>query len=159
MRHLIVNTDKRDSPKLCARVTDFCIVSDGMFFLPNNRKMNNPKFELFKDTKGEYRFNLKAKNGEIILRSSEGYTTKQGCQQSIASAKLNAPYDSRYGRHTATNGQYYFILKAGNGQTLGISEMYQTASGRDNGIEAVKRDAPNAPINDQTVIESNYRYW
>ena len=121
--------------------------------------MNNPKFELFKDTKGEYRFNLRAKNGEIILRSSEGYVTKQSCQQGIASVKVNATYDSRYDRRTATNGQYYFVLKAGNGEPLGISEMYLTASGRDNGIEAVKRDAPNAPIEDQTVTESSYRRW
>jgi uncharacterized protein YegP (UPF0339 family) len=131
-----------------------------MFFLPNRRNMTNPKFELFKDTKGEYRFNLRAKNGEIILRSSEGYVTKQGCQQGIASVKLNAPYDSRYDRRTATNGQYYFVLKAGNGEPLGISEMYITVSGRDNGIEAVKRDAPNAPIEDQSATESVYRrYW
>lgn len=119
--------------------------------------MQNPKFELFKDTKGEYRFNLKAKNGEIILRSSEGYVTKQGCQRGIASVKINAPYDSRYNRLTASNGQYYFVLRAANNETLGISEMYSTASGRNNGIEAVKRDAPNAPIQDFTITESSYR--
>ncbi len=116
--------------------------------------MTNPKFELLKDTKGEYRFNLRAKNGEIILRSSEGYTTKQNCKQGIASVKFNAPFETRYSRYTVTNGQYYFILKAGNGETLGISEIYQTISGRDNGIQAVKRDAPNAPIEDQTGYES-----
>lgn len=121
--------------------------------------MQNPKFELFKDKKGEYRFNLKAKNGEIILRSSEGYVSKQGCQQGIASVKGNSPYDSRYDRRTATNGQFYFVLKAGNGEPLGISEMYYTTSGRDNGIEAVKRDAPNAPTEDLTVTESSYRRW
>jgi hypothetical protein len=121
--------------------------------------MQNPKFELFKDKKGEYRFNLKAKNGEIILRSSEGYVTKQGCQQGITSTKVNASYDSRYDRKTAINGQYYFVLKATNGEPLGISEMYHTTNGRDNGIEAVKRDAPNAPIEDLTVTESSYRHW
>lgn len=111
--------------------------------------MTNPKFEIFKDVRGEFRFRLLAKNGEPILRSSEGYVTKQGCQNGIASVKGNAPYDSRYYRGT-TNGQYYFTLNAINGENLGISEMYQTAAGRDNGIEAVKRDAPNAPIYDLT---------
>lgn len=120
--------------------------------------MQNPKFELFKDNKGEYRFNLKARNGEIILRSSEGYVTKQGCQQGIASVKINAPIDSRYDRRM-TNNQYFFVLKASNGEPLGISEMYQTAAGRDNGIEAVKRDAPNAPVEDLTTTESSYRRW
>ncbi len=112
--------------------------------------MNNPKFEVSKDQKGEFRFLLRAKNGEPILRSSEGYVTKQGCLDGITSVKINAPYDSRYYRGIAQNGQYYFTLNASNGKTLGISELYHTTFGRDNGIEAVKRDAPNAPIEDLT---------
>ncbi|WP_367389076.1 YegP family protein [Lewinella sp. LCG006] len=112
--------------------------------------MENPKFQLFKDSASEFRFRLRAKNGEIILRSSEGYASKQGCQKGIGSVKENAPIDSRYGRHTATNGKYYFILKAGNGEPLGISEMYNSTAGRENGIAAVKRDAPGAPTEDLT---------
>lgn len=117
--------------------------------------MLNPRFQIFKDAKGEFRFRLKAKNGEIILRSSEGYTTKQNCQKGIASVKTNAPYDSRYKRGTATNGQYYFVLKSANGEELGISEMYTSTAARDNGIEAVKRDAPNAPVEDLTMVSQN----
>lgn len=120
--------------------------------------MNNPKFQIFKDNRGEFRFNLFAKNGENILRSSEGYTTKQGCKNGIASVKKNAPYDSRYYRGVATNGQYYFVLKAANGEALGVSEMYVTTYGRDNGIESVKKNAPDAPIEDLTITSSN-QYW
>ena len=118
--------------------------------------MQNPKFQIFKDNAGEFRFRLKARNGEIILRSSEGYTSKQSCQGGIASVKVNAPYDSRYERGKASNGQYYFILKARNGEPLGMSEMYQTQAGRDNGIAAVKRDAPTAPTEDLTVTQRTY---
>lgn len=118
--------------------------------------MQNPKFQIFKDKVGEFRFRLKARNGEIILRSSEGYTRKQSCQGGIASVKLNAPYDSRYERGKARNGHYYFVLKARNGEALGMSEMYQTQAGRDNGIAAVKRDAPNAPTEDLTVTARSY---
>lgn len=121
--------------------------------------MENPKFQIFKDNVGEYRFRLKAKNGEIILQSSEGYTTKQNCQNGIASVQVNAPYDSRYIRSTAINGQYYFVLKAANGEPLGRSEMYNSSYGRDNGIEAVKRDAPNAPTEDLTVTTSYSNRW
>lgn len=113
--------------------------------------MTFPKFTIFKDTKDEYRFNLFAKNGENILRSSEGYSSKQGCQKGIASVKTNAPYDSRYSRSIASSGDYYFTLKAANGETLGISEMYTSSYARDNGINAVKRDAPNAPTEDLTL--------
>ena len=48
------------------------------------------KFEIYKDNAGEYRFRLKASNGEIIA-VSEGYESKQGCENGIASVRRNAP--------------------------------------------------------------------
>mgnify|MGYP004579127941 CR=1 FL=1 len=53
-------------------------------------KVTNPKFEMFTDKRGEYRFNLKARNGEII-GSSEGYKAKAGCRNGIESVVKNAP--------------------------------------------------------------------
>ncbi len=91
---------------------------------------------------------MKARNGEKIL-SSEGYTTKQSCQNGIDSVKANAPYDSRYERKDRSYN-YSFNLKSGNGEIIGRSETYFTAAGRDNGIDAVKRDAPGAPTEDLT---------
>ena len=110
--------------------------------------MTNPKFQMYKSG-SEFRYRLRARNGDIILQG-EGYTSKQGCQNGIASVKANAPYDSRYERKLATNNQYYFVLKATNGEIIGVSETYTTAAARDNGIEAVKRDAPDAPTEDLT---------
>ncbi|RZU13826.1 hypothetical protein EV645_4680 [Kribbella rubisoli] len=48
------------------------------------------KFELYKDKSGEFRFRLKAGNGEIIATSSESYTTKAAAQNGIDSVKRNA---------------------------------------------------------------------
>ena len=96
------------------------------------------KFELFKDTSGEYRFRLKAANGEIIL-ASEGY-----------SVKVNAPIDARYARETSANDRHYFNLRAANHEVIGTSQMYRTAAGRENGIESVKANAPTAWVDDQT---------
>lgn len=112
--------------------------------------MSNPKFRLFKDQRGYYRFTLDSINGEPILHATEGYSTKQACQTGIASVKVNAPIESRYTRSQATNGQFYFTLSALNGEKIGMSEMYISSSSRDNGINAVKRDAPNAPTVDLT---------
>ena len=53
-------------------------------------KEKNPKFEIYKDKAGEFRFRLKAKNGEIIA-TGEGYKTLKSCQNGIASIKKNAP--------------------------------------------------------------------
>ena len=52
--------------------------------------IKHPKFQIYKDKAGEFRFRLKAKNGEIIL-ASEGYKTKTSCKKGIESVKKNAP--------------------------------------------------------------------
>lgn len=109
--------------------------------------MENPKFQIFKSSFNfQYYYRLRAGNGEIIL-SGEGYTSKQGCLNGIASVKANAPFDNRYERKNGFNN-YTFNLKASNGEIIGRSENYTTSSGRENGVAAVKRDAPNAPIED-----------
>ena len=53
-------------------------------------QVKNPKFEIYLDKAGEYRFRLKARNGEIIL-ASEGYSQKSGCKNGIESVRKNAP--------------------------------------------------------------------
>ena len=107
------------------------------------------KFEIKKSSNGQYRFNLKAGNGEIIL-SSEGYKEKQGAQRGIESVKKNAPDDKNYERKEASNGQPFFVLKAANGEPIGRSETYSSKSAMENGIESVKKNAPIAQIEDAT---------
>ena len=51
--------------------------------------VTNPKFEVYKDKKGEFRFRLKAKNGQIIA-TGEGYTKLDGCLKGVASVQKNA---------------------------------------------------------------------
>ena len=51
-------------------------------------KQKHPKFELYENKKGEFRFRLKATNGQII-GTSEGYTTKEACLNGIESVKKN----------------------------------------------------------------------
>ncbi|MBK1442346.1 YegP family protein [Parapedobacter sp. ISTM3] len=108
------------------------------------------KFVITTRKNGEFQFNLKAGNGEIIL-ASEGYTTKAACVNGIESVKKNAANDGRYERKEAKNGKLFFNLKASNGQVIGSSELYESASGRDKGIESVKRNAPEADVVDQTA--------
>ncbi|KIO78912.1 hypothetical protein TH53_00990 [Pedobacter lusitanus] len=108
------------------------------------------KFVITKRKNDEFQFNLKADNGQVIL-ASEGYSAKAGCENGIASVQKNAPDDARYERKTSTNGKAYFNLKSTNGQIIGTSEMYESVAGRENGIESVKKNAPGASIDDQTV--------
>lgn len=105
------------------------------------------KFVISRRRNDEYQFNLKANNGETIL-TSEGYVTNQGCRKGIASVKENAPYDSRYDRKRSSSLQWYFNLKAGNGEIIGTSEMYNYESSMEGGIQSVKSNAPDATIED-----------
>ena len=107
------------------------------------------KFEITTRKNGEFQFNLKAGNGQVIL-TSEGYSSKSGCTNGIESVKKNAPVDGNYEKKTSSNGKPYFNLKASNGQIIGNSEMYETEASRDNGIESVKKNAPDAEISDLT---------
>lgn len=107
------------------------------------------KFVITKRKNDEYQFNLKAGNGQVIL-SSEGYSSKDGCKNGIESVKKNAPADDRYDRKESTSGKPYFNLKAANGQIIGSSEMYESVSARDNGIESVKKNAPDATVEDES---------
>ena len=113
-------------------------------------KVANAYFKLMKSTaKQPFRFTLHAANHENILRS-ESYTAKAAALNGIVSVRENAPIDARYKRKQATNGEYMFNLTARNGQVIGSSELYKTKSGRENGIESVKRNAPSAELRDET---------
>ena len=105
------------------------------------------KFEIYKDKKGEFRFRLKAGNGQTIL-TSEGYAAKSGCTNGIESVKKNAADDAKYERLQAKDGSPYFNLKAGNNQVIGASEMYTSESAMENGISSVKTNAPQASVED-----------
>jgi len=108
------------------------------------------KFVITKSSNGEYRFKLKAGNGEVIL-VSEGYTSKANCQNGIESVKDNSQKDERYEKKVSSNNKQYFNLKASNGQVIGTSEMYESAGGRDNGIASVKSNAPGAATDDESA--------
>jgi hypothetical protein len=103
------------------------------------------KFEITTRKNGEFQFNLKASNGEVIL-TSEGYTTKAACLNGAESVKKNAVEEKRFEKLVAKNGKPYFTLKATNGQVIGQSQMYASERNRDNGIASVMKNAPAAEI-------------
>lgn len=103
------------------------------------------KFIIKKDKSDQFRFNLIATNGRVIL-SSEAYTTKSACDNAISSVRINSQQNDRYERNKAKDGSPYFNLKASNGQVIGTSEMYSSSTAMENGIASVKSNAPDASI-------------
>lgn len=108
------------------------------------------KFELTKSHNGQFHFNLKAGNGEVIL-SSQMYSSKASAEGGIASVKANAGDDARYERKESKANQPYFVLKAANGEIVGTSEMYSSTAAMEKGIASVKANAPDARIEDLTA--------
>jgi len=108
------------------------------------------KFDLKQSGSGQFMFNLKAGNGEVIL-TSELYEQKQSAIAGIDSVKANAGDDTRYERKTAKNGQAFFVLTATNGKIIGTSEMHSSAAAMENGIRSVKENGPVAAIEDSTT--------
>ena len=106
-------------------------------------------FECYKDKAGEFRFRLKAGNGEIIL-SSEGYSSKDGCSNGIQSVIRNSADVDRFIKKQTDSGQFRFNLTATNGQVIGVSQNYSSESGCDNGMQSVARSAQDASVVDQT---------
>ena len=103
------------------------------------------KFVITLRKNGEFQFNLKATNGQVIL-TSEGYTTKAACLNGAESVKKNAVEEKRFEKLVAKNGKPYFTLKATNGQVIGQSQMYASERNRNNGIASVMKNAPVAEI-------------
>lgn len=103
------------------------------------------KFEIYCDKAGEHRFRLKAGNGQIIL-ASEGYSSKDGCENGIESVKENSQDVNRFEVSDTANDGCKFNLKAGNGQVIGTSEVYTSNAACENGIESVMKNAPDAEV-------------
>lgn len=106
------------------------------------------------------KFDLKAGNGEIIL-TSEVYASLAACKNGIESVKANAavaPVEDQTAEGFATeknpkfemyldkSGEYRFRLKAKNGQAIAASEGYKAKASCLNGIESVKKNAPDAAV-------------
>lgn len=107
-------------------------------------------YELSKSSDGQFRFVLKAGNAETIL-TSELYTTRAAAENGIASVQKNSPDDARYELKEASNGKFFFNLKAANHQVIGTSQMYVSEATRATGIASVKANGPSTTVKDLTA--------
>ena len=115
---------------------------------------------VIKETKTGVKFDLKASNGEVIA-TSEVYNSEEACKKGIASVQKNAPVaavenqtvegyatekNPKFEIYTDKAGEFRFRLKATNGQIIAVSEGYKALASCKNGIESVKKNAPDAEI-------------
>jgi len=108
-------------------------------------------FEIYQSEKTKkFHFRLKAANGQIIL-TGQSYKDKASCENGVKSVQTNGRVESMYEIKEASNGSKYFVLKAGNGQIIGQSQMYKSESGLKNGVISVGNNVANARLRDLTV--------
>jgi len=107
------------------------------------------KFEVYKDKAGEFRFRLKAANGQNIL-ASEGYKAKASCMNGIESVRKNSQDEDRMVKKTTSSGKFNFNVTASNGQVVGTSQTYDSESGCRNGMQSVAECSADATIDDQS---------
>lgn len=113
-----------------------------------------------KATKTGFVFNLKAGNGETIA-TSEVYTTEAACLKGVESVRKNAAdakledqtvaevaavTNPKFEMYTDKAGEFRFRLKARNGEVLAASEGYKAKASCLNGIDSVRRNAPDAAV-------------
>lgn len=113
-----------------------------------------------KQTKSGYRFNLVAGNGEIIA-TSESYSSRSACLGGVDSVRASAPaanledqtvegYEEakhpKFEIYADRAGEFRFRLKARNGEIIATSEGYKAKAGCKNGIESVRKNAPDAAL-------------
>ena len=117
------------------------------------------KFVIRKTNTG-IKFDLKAGNGEVIA-TSEVYASQAACKNGVESVRKNAPVAAvedqtvegfavekhpKFEIYTDKAGEFRFRLKATNGQIIAVSEGYKAMAGCKNGIESVKKNAPEAAV-------------
>jgi uncharacterized protein len=107
------------------------------------------KFLISLRKNGEYQFSVITDNGQVMM-VSEGYTSMAACYNGIESVRKNALDVIKFDRKISSNGKYYFNLKAGNGQIIGTSIMYENENSRDIGMKFVVDNIQNSTIEDQT---------
>ena len=115
---------------------------------------------VIKETASGIKFDLKANNGEVIA-TSEVYSSMEACKKGIESVQKNAPAapvenqtvegyavekHPKFEVYRDKAGEFRFRLKATNGQIIATGEGYKAIAGCMNGVESVKKNAPEAEV-------------
>jgi len=108
-------------------------------------------FVINRRVNGDFQFNLKAGNGQIVL-TSQGYSSKITCENGIESVRHNSQDDSKFEFKITSNGKFYFVLKATNGQIIGTSEMYESETSLRGAIDSVRIAVKDAIVKDMSLV-------
>ncbi|QLH79988.1 DUF1508 domain-containing protein [Halosimplex rubrum] len=113
-------------------------------------------FEVYRDAADEWRWRLIHRNGEILADGGQGFASERGARDSVGRVREYADEagaldyrDAAFEVFEDNAGEYRWRLRHQNGQILGDSgEGYASRTGAIDGLRSVKRNAPNAELDD-----------
>jgi len=106
------------------------------------------KFEVYQDAAKEYRWRLKASNGQIMATGGQGYKAKADCRKGVETIKENVASDKlKFEVYEDKAKEFRWRLKASNGQTVAAApDGYKTKASCERGIESIKKGAGKAEV-------------
>lgn len=120
------------------------------------------KFKILKGANEQFRVQF-VYNAEVMVWS-EGYSSKASAKNCIESIKKNAPDAAtvdltkeetgsgyRFEIVESKNGETFVRFKASNGETMVRSETYSSKASAKNCIESIKKNGPEAPVEDESA--------
>ena len=106
------------------------------------------RFELYADKAGEFRWRLKAGNGEILATAGQGYKAKADAKKGVEHVmKAGADDKMKFEVYEDGKKEFRWRLKAGNGQTIAAaSEGYKAKADAEKAVESIKEKASKAEV-------------
>lgn len=104
------------------------------------------KYEVKRNSKEEWYFLLKASNGEVVL-VSESYKNKSGATTGINSVRANATNPDNFEVRESKDNKFYFVLKAQNGEVIGVSETYNKKESALKAINSIAKISQTDRVN------------
>ncbi|MXR50652.1 DUF1508 domain-containing protein [Halovenus sp. WSH3] len=128
----------------------------GIDSVQRNVDGDDAEFEVYEDNAGEYRWRLTHQNGNIIADGGEGYASKSGAEDAVDRMIEYAPEahvldvgSAAFEIYEDADGKWRWRLRHRNGRILADSgQGYSDRGGAEDGINSVKRNAPNADVTD-----------
>ena len=107
------------------------------------------KFEIYKDNKMEFRWRLKAANGESLATSGQGYKAKADCKNGVERIQKDAADKLKIEVYEDNAKQHRFRIIASNGQTIGTSSQgYKAKADCEKAVDLIKKGAKESEVNE-----------
>jgi uncharacterized protein YegP (UPF0339 family) len=108
------------------------------------------KFDVYQDASKEFRWRLKAGNGEVLATPGQGYKAKTDCQKSVERIKTEAD-KLAFEVYEDNSNEFRWRAKAANGQVIATSSQgYKAKADCEKAINLIRKDAAKADVDDKT---------